>query len=273
MVVPELGNPFFTAVAEGFETVADNYDVTLVLTGSAGRRDKQNVHLQRLQALRVQGILLTPIELVDEQVIDLSRHGTPMAILGRHPVGDAFCSVYGDDEQGGYLAARHLLDSGHTRLAFVGADRFTDRAAGARRALTENNRQHPPLLEVPTAGHQDIEAGVRAAADVLDRPSQVPQPTGFLCGNDLLALGVLQQMTHRHIRVPEEVAIVGYDDINLAAGAAVPLTSIKQPCHQMGRAAAELLFAEINETTADHQHRDVVFQPELVIRRSTQPRP
>jgi len=95
------------------------------------------------------------------------------------------------------------------------------------------------------------------------------RPTAVFCANDLLALGVLQEMTARRIRVPESIALVGYDDIDFAAAAAVPLSSVRQPRHQLGRSAAQLLLDETLGGEA-HQHRQVIFQPELVIRRSSQ---
>jgi LacI family transcriptional regulator len=92
------------------------------------------------------------------------------------------------------------------------------------------------------------------------------------CANDLLALGVLQEMTTRRIRVPDRVAIVGYDDVDFAAAAAVPLSSVRQPRHQLGRAAAQLLIEEALGT-GTHRHRQVVFEPDLVVRASSQGRP
>ena len=111
-----------------------------------------------------------------------------------------------------------------------------------------------------------------AAADGPARGSQTAarrdRPTAVFCANDLLALGVLQEMTLRGVRVPRDVAIVGYDDIDFAAAAAVPLSSVRQPREQLGRAAAELLLEEANDP-GHHEHRHVVFKPELVVREST----
>jgi LacI family transcriptional regulator len=96
----------------------------------------------------------------------------------------------------------------------------------------------------------------------------VERPTAVFCANDLIALGLLQEMTRRHLDVPGDLAIVGYDDIDFAAAAAVPLTSVAQPRAQLGRAAAELLIEEV-DSPGTHQHRQVVFEPELVVREST----
>jgi LacI family transcriptional regulator len=94
------------------------------------------------------------------------------------------------------------------------------------------------------------------------------RPTAVFCANDLLALGVLQEMTRRGLRVPGQVAIVGYDDIEYAAASAVPLSSVAQPREQLGRSAAELLVEEIGDGPR-HRHRQVVFEPELVVRESS----
>jgi LacI family transcriptional regulator len=94
------------------------------------------------------------------------------------------------------------------------------------------------------------------------------RPTAVFCANDLLALGLLQDTTQRHKSVPGDLAIVGYDDIEFAAAAAVPLTSVRQPRVQLGQAAMELLLEEASDADG-HQHRQVVFEPELVIREST----
>ena len=123
------------------------------------------------------------------------------------------------------------------------------------------------LFVVVSTPSLTVTAGRQAAAELADLPGR-SRPTAVFCANDLLALGVLQEMTRRGVGVPEEVAIVGYDDIEFAAAAAVPLSSVRQPREQLGRTAAQLLLEEVAEPDA-HQHRHVVFEPELVVRRSS----
>jgi LacI family transcriptional regulator len=114
----------------------------------------------------------------------------------------------------------------------------------------------------------DVAAGRDAAARVLGLPRR---PTAVFCANDLIALGVLQTVYAAGIQVPDQMAIVGYDDIEFAAAAAVPLTSVRQPAFQIGTTATELLINETDQQTEAHEHRRVVFQPELVVRRSSLP--
>jgi DNA-binding LacI/PurR family transcriptional regulator len=115
-----------------------------------------------------------------------------------------------------------------------------------------------------------VTGGRTAGAALGDLPAG-QRPTAAFCANDLIALGLLQEMTRLGIRVPDDLAIVGYDDIEFAAAAAVPLSSVRQPRHQLGRSAAQLLLEEARGD-AHHKHRQVIFEPELEVRQSSQPR-
>ncbi|MFD0592217.1 substrate-binding domain-containing protein [Catellatospora coxensis] len=179
------------------------------------------------------------------------------------------CSVAVDDVLGGRLAATHLAELGHRHIAFVGGPasiaQVADRHAGAAAALTEHGGGIE--LEVVETKALSVTAGRQAAEDICALP-QARRPTAIFCANDLLALGVLQGLTIGGLRVPEDISLVGYDDIDFAAAAAVPLTSVGQPREQLGRTAAQLLLEEA-DTDAAHGHRHVVFQPQLVVRQST----
>jgi LacI family transcriptional regulator len=115
----------------------------------------------------------------------------------------------------------------------------------------------------------NVFAGQRAGASLAQMPAS-SRPTAVFCANDLMALGVLQEMTRNHIRVPDDISIIGYDDIDFAAAAAVPLTSVRQPRQELGRTAARLLLEEAADDET-HRHRQVIFEPELVVRGSTMP--
>ena len=117
------------------------------------------------------------------------------------------------------------------------------------------------------AGRLNVAAGQKAGGEIAALPAAA-RPSAVFCANDLIALGVLQEMTRNKIRVPEDIAIVGYDDIEFAAAAAVPLTSVRQPRQQLGHTAARMLLEEAAAADGDHQHRQVIFEPELVVRQS-----
>jgi LacI family transcriptional regulator len=183
-----------------------------------------------------------------------------------------FCSVSVDDVKGGRLAVQHLLDQGHTRIGVIGGPgdlrQVAERRLGAE--LAASRHRGSAQLHVISTPHLDVEAGIRSAEEVVAMPNSV-RPTAVFATNDLLAIGLLQGFVTAGLRVPDDMAIVGYDDIAFAAAAAVPLSSVRQPRLAIGYRAAELLFEEIEAIDKDvaHEHQQVRFDPELVVRRSS----
>jgi len=263
LLVLDLGNPFFVDVARGAEEAAHEAGLNMITCNSAQRVDRETSYLAMLAEQRVRGVLLSPVGATAE---GLGRSGIPYVFVDRKATGGECCSVSVDDVLGGALAARHLTDQGHTRIAFVNGPsvlvQCREREEGVRKALAEVPEHDLTVLEVAAL---DVASGRDAGARIL---ALDPRPTAVFCANDLLALGVLQAMVAAGVRVPEELAIVGYDDIEFASAAAVPLTSIRQPAARIGETAARLL---IEETSGEdgHEHRSVVFSPELVVRDST----
>ncbi len=270
LVVLDVANPFFTDVARGVEAEANESGLAVILCNSDDQRAKEQRYLELLEEHRVQGILITPVSAADEHVARLQRRGTPVVLVDARSLSRGQCSVSVDDVLGGELAITHLLDEGHRRIAFVGGPmslrQVADRRDGAIRALERAGRTEADLHVIETSALH-VAAGRWAGGMVAELPDG-RRPTAIFCANDLLALGALQEMTARQIRVPESIAIVGYDDIDFAAAAAVPLTSVRQPRHQLGRAAAQLLLEEALDA-GGHQHRQVIFEPDLVIRQSS----
>jgi LacI family transcriptional regulator len=165
----------------------------------------------------------------------------------------------------------HLLERGHRRIAFVGGP-STLRQVRDRRQGAEETAQAcdgATLLTISTPALTT--AAGRSAAEELVALPDAQRPTAVFAANDLVALGVLAGLTAHGLRVPEDMAVVGYDDIEFAAGAAVPLSSVRQPRAELGRRGAELLFEEIRRREAGlpPKRRQVRFDCELVIRRSS----
>jgi LacI family transcriptional regulator len=270
-IMLDAANPFFMDVAQGIEAEAETEDgdLALFLCNSDNRRAREHRYLARLEQQRVQGILITPTDPDDTALDELPRRGTPVVIVDRTRRGNSHCSVAVDDVHGGELAIDHLLEMGHERIAFVGGPtdlgQVRDRRAGALRALAAAGRPEDSLVDIVTTA-LTVAEGRGAGERLLGLPART-RPSAAFCANDLLAMGVLQGCAAAGLRVPDDVAIVGYDDIDFAAAAAVPLSSVRQPRRELGRAAARLLFDE--RRNPDHQHQQVVFTPELVVRASS----
>jgi LacI family transcriptional regulator len=240
-----------------------------VLLGDSGHNASREAnYIDLFQEQRVQGLLISPVGDITDRLDLLRERGVPTVLVDRLADESKFSSVAVDDDAGGYLAARHLLDTGRRRLAFVGGPtsirQVADRLQGARRAVKE---EPDATLEVLDAEGQTVLAG-RSVGDMLVERGRAELPDGIFCANDLLALGVMQSLTMTHtFRIPEDVALIGYDDIDFAVSAVVPLSSIRQPTALLGRTAIELLSEEVE--SRNPVHRSVVFTPELVIRQST----
>jgi DNA-binding LacI/PurR family transcriptional regulator len=273
IVVLDVSNPFFTDVVRGAEEVVERAGGMLVVCNSGEDMARERRHLELLEEQRVRGLLITPVsDRYQKRLERLIDRGIPVVLVDRGSGQPNRCSVAVDDLLGGRLAGQHLADAGHRRIAFVGGPfsirQVADRHAGAGAALSEHDGDID--LRVIETKSLSATAGREAAEAVCAMPAG-KRPTAIFCANDLLALGVLQGLTAGGLRVPQDVALVGYDDIEFAAAAAVPLTSVRQPREQLGRTAAQLLLEEADDG-ARHGHRHVVFQPQLVVRQSTSPR-
>jgi LacI family transcriptional regulator len=271
LLVLDMGNPFFVDVARGAERAAREAGLGVMVCNSAQSPSEEADYLSLFAEQRVRGVLLTPSDASGRNIEAFRRNGIPFVLVDRVAEGTTECSVSVDDVGGGPPADRHLVDAGHRSIAYVsgppGLSQVRDRRTGALNALSEAGLGPENLRELPTE-RLDVAAGRDAGARLL---GLAERPTAVFCANDLLALGVLQAMFAAGVAVPGDLAIVGYDDIEFAAAAAVPLTSVRQPAVTMGALAAELLLEEIDAESAvgPHEHRRVVLQPELVVRHSS----
>jgi LacI family transcriptional regulator len=285
LVVLDVANPFFTDVVHGAEAVAEHHGAMVIVCNSGEDIARERRHLEMLEEQRVLGVLITPVDDSRESQLELLiGRGTPVVLVDRGAGQRNRCSVAVDDVLGGHLAGAHLVEQGHARIAFVGGPvngparsmphgrdpdysfsirQVADRHEGLANALSEAGNRPPSVI---TTANLTVAAGRRAVAELADLPAD-SRPTAVFCANDLVALGALQEMTLRGWKVPDDIAIVGYDDIDFAAAAAVPLSSVRQPREQLGRSAAQLLLEEVGDD--GHQHRHVVFQPDLVVRASS----
>lgn len=275
MVVMDIANPFFTDVARGAEELLYGEQYSVQIGNSDQDPGRELTLLDRFEQQRVGGVLFAPIDDSVERLIRLRRRGIPVVIVDRVGSSLDFCSVGVDDLAGGRLAGQHLLDQGHHRLAFVGGPSSLAQVRDRRRGMelaVEQAGGDVSLLAVSTPT-LSLEAGVSSAGEIAALPTG-ERPTAVFAANDLVAIGLLQGFVTAGLRVPDDVAIIGYDDIAFAAAAAVPLSSVRQPREDIGRKSAELLVREIEaaDSGGPHRHEAVRFTPQLIARRSTQPR-
>ncbi len=269
LVVLDIANPFFTDVARGVEDIANAEGLAVILCNSDDRAEKEAAYLDVLAEQRVRGVLITPTAELSPALDTLRARGVPVVLLDRRATGPDQCSVAVDDVRGGWLAAQHLLERGHRRIAFVGGSsglpQVRERHHGVRQAVLDTCGDDDALA-VFSPQKLTVATGREAAEQIIGMPA-VSRPTAAICANDLLALGVLQEMVRHGVHVPDDFAIVGYDDIDFAAAAAVPLSSVRKPRQELGRRAAQLLLDEARSDS--HLHEQLVFEPMLIVRESS----
>lgn len=271
LVVFDAGNPFFTEIARGAEDAAtlESYSVLLGNSDNASEREKQYLNLFDQQ--RVAGVLISPIREIYEQLSELRSHGTKAVVVDRKEDPEVCCSVSVDDFAGGKAAINHLLSIGRRKITFVGGpvtfQQVADRLAGAMSAISEFGTG-AQLSIVESAGMNVISG--RNVGKEIAKLKKEDRPDAIFAANDLLGLGIVQAfMFKNEIQIPKEIALIGYDDIDFAESAVVPLSSIRQPARLIGSTGVELLIDEIRNADT-HKHKQVTFQPELVKRASTE---
>ena len=263
-------NPFFMDIARGAEDRAAEFGLTLTFGDSARNVNRELSYLDLFAQQRVQGVLISPYGDVAAKLSQLADRGIASVLLNRQSADRKFSSVSVDDVAGGRLAIEHLIARGRRRIAFVGSEetsQFVDRLAGVREVLEVNPDVRFELIEIATPHVVDGRiVGAEIAARNIDA-----RPDAIFASNDVVAMGILQglAMGPRPVLVPDEIALIGYDNIDFAESAVVPLSSVKHPAALIGSTAVELLVAESQDLQAPKQQ--IVYRPEIVERASTGP--
>lgn len=266
LILLDVRNPFYADLAQGAEDRAAAAGYSVLLGNSNANEERERTYLSLFEKQRVHGVLISSIKDIEPRLADLRRKGIATVLVDRPSHAPETSSIAIDDVAGGRLAAEHLLGIGRRRLVFVGGPdtlrQHHDRLVGVREALAA----HPDAsLEVITAESPTVLQGRAAGERILARPAW-RRPDAVFAGNDLLAVGVLQAIVlHRSLRVPDDIALIGYDDIAFASSTMVPLTSIRQPAEAMGARAVELLF----DAAAGKPSTQLSYPPELIVRGST----
>jgi LacI family transcriptional regulator len=265
LVVPDVSNPFFSELARGVEHVAYAEGYNVFLCNTEEDKQRELAVLESLEEKRVDGLVLCSSRLDDSDLqAAVSRHASTV-LVNRRLGGGAVRSVLADDEAGGHLATNHLIASGHTAIGYLAGPAAShsgqQRAKGYRAALDAANL--PARAEWQRHCAPVAEGGLRVARDLL---SGSPELTALFCYNDLVAVGALQACAALGQHVPRDVAVVGHDDIPLAALVTPPLTTCRVPRHELGRRAVRLLLSQLGGQA--EQGEELVLQPELVVRAS-----
>jgi len=259
LVVPDLENPFFASVTKGVQKRAELSGCS-VLIADSDEEAGQEATLVRTMAPHVDGLILCSPRTEDEEILELAR--TTRIVLVNRKVGEV-PSVTVDNRDGVRQAVEHLRALGHRRIAYVGGPRESWSEGRRSAAVAEVAAEHDDVEVVHLGSFRPFVSGGVAAADL----ALASGSSAVLAYNDLLALGVLERARQRGVRVPEELSVVGIDNVPVAAMTSPSLTSVEIPRQASGRAGVELLLGLLREEAVTVSSRDLAVQ--LVVREST----
>lgn len=265
LIMPDICNPFFPAVARGVEDVASENGYNVVLCNTDGSRAKENDYISVLRSQQTDGVIFTTSQVSSRHVKALIEAGIPVVLADRRL--DIECDiVVVDNVEGAYQMTRHLLEMGHTRIGIItgpmGVATSAERIEGHRRALVEAGVEICDDLVME--GDYRQPSGHERALEFLRMPSP---PTAVFACNDLMAVGALSAIEEAGLMVPNDVAVVGFDDIAIASAVKPRLSTMAQPMYEIGVIASRMLIGRIKSPTKPYQ--TVVLQPQLVIRESS----
>ncbi len=268
VIVPDINNPFFGEIVAGIIDASNENEYNIFLCVSGWNPKIEKEYFNTLRKKRVDGIILKSAG-KNEDYEDVK---SPLMIIERFNKYNQYDSVEVDNELGGYLAAKHLLECGYRNLAFVlGKEDYISsrpRLKGATKALEQYGMTVNKDLVIE--GSFSIEGGRLAAKQLFEKKTH---PIDAVFGmNDLIALGVLQYCNENNINVPDEVGVIGYDNISYAGLPQIELTTIHQPKYELGKMLFETLLEEIKNKDRARPTRKIILNPELKIRKTTRPK-
>ena len=270
VVVTTITDPFVAEVVQGIEDTAQENDYSVILASSASEPERELAAVEMLRAKRVDSLIVTSSRVGALYLEHLERFGVPVVLVNNHnrQSGRYTFSVSVDNQHGGHLATAHLIQRGHRRIGYVSgpADHSDDaeRLAGYRLALDESGITFDPALVVHGNGRLDGgERALRTLAGLAE------PPTAVFCYNDMTAIGLISAARQAGLSVPDDLAVVGFDDIPLAAHVYPSLTTVAQHQRDMGRQAMNMALALMTADDSTMPLSDIVVKGRLIVRASS----
>ena len=276
VVVSSIADPFFSEILQGIEDVAQANNYSLFIAASQRNFEREQSIVKTMRVHSVDGVIICSTSFSASQRRSLTEFGIPIVVINNQAAEDYRYSIYHDDVDGSRQITRHLIELGHTKIAYLGnslSGRTTfDRLSGFQKEMENTGLAIPPeyIIHVAGGGPDNGIAGVDILLDLPDRP------TALICFNDMMAIGVLKSLQQSGIQVPEDFSVTGFDNIVFSAYTNPPLTTFDQPKRSIGSKAAEQLFALLNSTPDEntaYQPKIHMLQGRLLVRKSTAPLP
>jgi len=265
VVIADICNPFFPSVVRGVEDVAREKGYSIILCNTDEKYEREKEALNTLIQKRVDGLLISPVQKKFDDLLELRRQKIPFVLIGRHFDPLEMDHIVTDDIRGAFMATEYLIKKGHKKILFINGPLYTscarERMAGYKKALVENNiKLDTKLLK---EGALKMEDGYRVIKKVISSKLDF---TAVFAFSDLVAFGVIKALKEQGRKMPDDVAVVGYDNIDFGFSLELPLTTVHIPKYELGSEGMKLLHRKINEKINETQK--IVLDTKLIIRDS-----
>lgn len=269
-VIPDITNPFFAEVCRGFQDIAAKNDYVVVVFNTDRELLRERKIMEIIQQYRINGLVINPAEITIDDLADISKNGVKVVLLGNQIETDQYDIVLVDNIKASFDATSYLISLGHERIALINGSLSS--SSGSQRSQGFINAMQQNGLEVQeqwvSHGDFSFSSGYQQAIQLL---SLEERPTAIFATNDILALGVLSAANDKGIHVPEELSIIGFDNISETERTRPRITTIDQSKYETGRKAGELIFAALASGKKASCGERIILQHTLIVRESTQP--
>jgi LacI family transcriptional regulator len=267
VLIPDITNPVFPPIVRGIEDRLDQAGYTALIVNTDNDPERERIYLEAMQARQVDGFISATARLDKELLAELGGVGTPLVLVNRSLEDGSVPAVTVDDRRGIALAVGHVVELGHTQIGHVAGPQ--NLSTGHRRRLSFIEAMQAAGLEVPeehvkVGSYFTEEEGARACDELL---SHAPAVTAIVAGNDLMAIGCYDTLEERGLTCPDDISVVGFNDMRFVDRLRPPLTTIGIPNREIGQEAADLLLEQLGGNA--QAGGEVLLEPVLVVRAST----
>lgn len=269
LIIGDIRNPFYSELTWVIEGILNRNGYLVVLCDSEYDIEKEELYLKAVKQYGFSGVVMTSAMESENLISILKSMDCPVVLLNRYIKSFEEDVVVLDNFQGGYIATKHLIDLGHTKIGIItgplNSTSSMERFNGYKSALQDYGIKYRE--DFVMHGNLKVESGYEYGVSLLKRKST--KPTAVFAGNDLMAIGIMEAYKNMGMNIPENLSLVGFDDIPLASTPSINLTTIRQPFRELGETVAELVLKRINNERLEY--KKVIFSPQLVIRGTTAP--
>ncbi|WP_245863478.1 LacI family DNA-binding transcriptional regulator [Petrotoga halophila] len=272
VIMPDSSNPFFSEVFKGIDKAARENNYQIIIMNSEGLYENEEKFLKTLLERRVDGILLFPMQKSYEDIQELIKEHFPIVLVGREIDGWNVDEIFSDEEKGGYLATKYLIEKGCKKIKMITDQLYNSasygRLQGYKKALKEKgltfSEDDIKICEGIHEGYH-VKAGYDKTMEMIRKKEEFD---GIFCYNDLIAYGAIKALKENNLKIPQNVSVVGYDDIAFSRLIEPELTTVKVKKFEMGYEAFQMLYKRIKSKQRDNSSTRKVLDVELVVRNS-----